>query len=550
MHRNDERPDWLKSQTQSFKQEFIDIYVETKLPALLNQIAGKIKHYLDCEEVSMFLYYAGKQELHFEVATGDMENTLKTIILKKGTGIVGWVADNRESVISNDPANDPRFAAGIDREARFVTRSLAAVPVESDGQLIGVLEAVNHKDDGFKPDHLALLQSISHLIAIPLHNAMLFHITQEEKEQKQQLLNLGNDIAASLEPEKIFKTVKTFTETLVNLSTFYIGITKDNTIHDLVHDTILPWDPQLAAPISPNPFAFQTILKASEKEFGFLRIQTPIPIPPEAKPLLEGLSTFTTIAISRHENHLEMIEKQRYDNELKLAQKVQERFLPQDPIDLEKLQVAFKSIPSTKISGDYYDIIPLNNDETLFTVNDISGHGIAAAQIMAIFSATFKHKLKESGDILETLEHLHDLFCQKPCLDHHVTSFTAIVNTAKRTITYTNCGHEYPVLIRGEGSLLLSEGPTPIGFPKTEDFQLFSQPIEPGDIIALFTDGVTEAQNPAQEEYQTQNLITCIKQHRLDTPREILDSCIAHLKKFTQKEQFQDDISLMIIKVE
>ena len=550
MHRKEDTPEYLELKKKLFKQEFIDLYVEARLPELLNGIAAKIKQYLYCEEVSMFLYYAGKQELHFEVATGDKGQTLKTIVLKKGTGIVGWVADNRESVITNDPARDPRFNIGADQEAHFKTRSLAAVPVESDGQLIGVLEAVNHKKNGFEDDHLKLLQYIAQLIATPLQNAMLFHITKEEKEQKHQLIKLGSEIAASLDPQKIYQTIKIFVESLITPSFFTVANYNQKKCHDILNNTELPYDPAHISPVSPNPHTFQSILKANDKEIGFLKIQTQDAIPPESIPLLRGLADFTALAINRFENIQELLEKERYDKELELAQKVQERFLPQYPTNLKNLQVAFTSIPSTKISGDYYDIIPLNDDETIVTVNDISGHGIAAAQIMAIFSATFKHEIKKNNNILETLKRLHDLFCQDMCKDHHVTSFTGLVNTAQHTITYINCGHEYPILFRGDGSIQLCEGPTPVGHPKVEDFQLYTQTLEPGDIIALFTDGITEAQNPKNEEYQSTNLVACIKQHRADAPQKILDTCVADLKEFTKKETSRDDISLMIIKID
>jgi serine phosphatase RsbU (regulator of sigma subunit)/putative methionine-R-sulfoxide reductase with GAF domain len=542
----------LENQKQRFKQEFIDLYVETRLPDLLNGIAAKIKQYLDCQEVSMFLYYSGKQELHFEVATGDKSQTLKTIILKKGTGIVGWVAKNLQSVITNNPADDPRFAVTPDKKSLFTTRSLAAVPVESDGQLIGVLEAVNHKSDNFTPGHISLLEYIAQLITIPLHNARLFHITQEEKEQKQQLVKLGSEIAASLEPQAILQTIKTFVTGIITPTTFIIANYTQKRAYDILNEKELPYEPAYISPISPSPRTFQTTLKANGKEIGFLKLQASIPIPPDAIPLLKGLANFTAIAINRHENLQELLEKQRYDKELELARDIQQRFLPKktDTDNLKKIQVAYTNLPSTKVSGDYYDVIPLNDHETIITINDISGHGIPAAQFMSLYSATFNHKLKKSNDILETLKHLHDLFCQEPCNEHAVTSFTALINTAQRTIDYINCGHEYPVLFRNGNCIELSQGPTAIGYPKPEDFAMYTEPIESNDIIALFTDGITEAQNPKGHEYQSANLVSCIKQHHADPPQKILDACIDGLTRFTQKEKFNDDATLMIVKID
>ena len=102
-----------------FKKEFINLYSELNLSTLLDKIADKICDYLNCEESSIFLYDSIKEELFFEIATGRKKEELKKIVLKKGEGLVGWVAEHDKSVIVNDCARDPRFTAIADEKTNI-----------------------------------------------------------------------------------------------------------------------------------------------------------------------------------------------------------------------------------------------------------------------------------------------------------------------------------------------------------------------------------------------------------------------------------------------
>lgn len=118
-------------------------------------------------------------ELYFDVAIGEKGEKVKTIRLKKGQGIAGWVAEHDAPVIINDAGNDPRFFKGADEKSGFTTKNMVCVPVKTKNKLIGVLQAINKKQAVFDNDDLAVLTSLSNQVAIAIENARLYDELRE-----------------------------------------------------------------------------------------------------------------------------------------------------------------------------------------------------------------------------------------------------------------------------------------------------------------------------------------------------------------------------------
>lgn len=179
----------------------IDLYSEVDLRQLLEKITAGIRGYLACEEASIFIYDQEKEELAFETATGAQAEQLKRIVLKKGQGIAGWIAAERQGVIIDDCSLDPRHAAMADRKTNFQTRSLLGVPVLMGGRMLGVLEAVNKKRGKFSRADLRLLGDMAAFLAIPLQNAVLIR-SMLEKEKIEKELQIARDIQQSFLPQE------------------------------------------------------------------------------------------------------------------------------------------------------------------------------------------------------------------------------------------------------------------------------------------------------------------------------------------------------------
>jgi len=166
------------------------------LDYLLQRIGDAAEQMLDCEASSIMLMDDSRKFLYFKVVTGEKGSALKKMTVAVGEGIAGWVALNRQSVVVNDARNDPRFAAQYDRQSGFKTRQLLAVPMIARGELIGVAEVLNRRDDRpFAEKDVSVLTSLSNLASIAILNTKLI---QDQKNFFSHVLELlGTAIESS-----------------------------------------------------------------------------------------------------------------------------------------------------------------------------------------------------------------------------------------------------------------------------------------------------------------------------------------------------------------
>ncbi|MGE5339897.1 MAG: SpoIIE family protein phosphatase [Candidatus Omnitrophota bacterium] len=531
-----------------FKQECIELYSELHLNALLEKIASKICHFLECDESAMFLYDSTKETLSFETATGEKQDELKKITIKKGEGIVGWVAENKKSIIVNDCAKDPRFTAVTDKKTKFVTSSLVAVPVNDGRKFLGVLEAVNKKAGNFKDEDRELLENIAGFIAIPLLNAMLYKKLKEEASEKGRLLELGKIVSQSFDPRDVFKTLADIIKDLIDpleinvminstKETFRL-LSNEKTSHDKedINETV----------IIGNVGIFP--LRVKDNTVGLMEIRCKKKLTEEAEALIRGVVTYAAISIEKYDMHDQIVEKKKIEKELQIAQQIQQKFLPGQNIELHGLDVACVNIPSSAVGGDYYDVIRLEEHETIFTINDISGHGIPASLLMAISSANFKYRIKKDKDILVTVNYLNDLIAETTEPNQYVTSFTCSVDVKNMRIRYINAGHPAPLLFRAGSIGSLYESDMVLGMFPDIPRSTYEKELKRDDILLLYTDGIAEAENYLGQQFG-ELLDEFIRRSHHLSARNMKENLIQHLKAFTNKENFVDDVTFIIIKV-
>jgi len=534
-----------------FKNEFIDLYTELELDSLLDKMADKICDYLSCEAASMFLYDSRKEELYFETATGERQEELKKIVLKKGEGLVGWVAEYNESVIVNDCSQDPRFTAVTDKKTNFVTSSILAVPVQMNRNFLGVLEAVNKKKGEFDQHDQGLLESIANFISIPLQNAMLFKKVMTETKEKERLIELGKIVSISFDLDEVFTTLKDIISEIIEPMEINVMVKSQNQTYHLIPNKKSPY---LETEVEETTIdAKQAVfpLRVKDETLGYLEIKSDKKIPDEVVSLIRGIAIFAAISIEKFEMHIQVLERERIEKELQIAKNIQRSFLPDEKkISLKGMDVACLNIPSSEVGGDYYDIVSLNENETIFTINDISGHGIPASLPMSIFSANFKYRIKKDKDMLSTINHLDNLLAETTDASQFVTSFSCCVNTKDLELKYLNCGHHPTFIFREDQIIELIEGEAPLGlFPDLPRI-ITKVNIEKNDLVFLYTDGIIEAENPQGQQFYYDRLKDCMKASAHLPAESIKEKLIRELKEYVNEDHFDDDVTFLIIKIE
>jgi serine phosphatase RsbU (regulator of sigma subunit)/putative methionine-R-sulfoxide reductase with GAF domain len=538
----------MADRISSFKEEVLYLYSEMNLEALLEKITASIKEYMGSEEASIFIYDSEKEELTFETATGEKEKELKQIILKKGQGVAGWIAAERQGVIINDSQNDPRHTGMVDRKTLFQTQSLLGVPVLLENRVLGVLEAVNKKRGKFSNDDLQVLEQMAGFLAIPLHNAVLFRGITRETLAKERLIELGKKISASADISGVLTALKEIICGEIHPLAACVHVSSENKEYDLLTNCSREMKATECLGTVIGFISSRFPLRAEGAIIGYLDIRSEKMISKESAALFRGLAAFMAISIEKFRLYRQMLEKEKMEKELQIAREIQQSFLLQQPQEFPGLDIAFLNIPSSKVGGDYYEIIPLNDREIIFSVNDVSGHGVPASLLMAIFRSNFVFQLRQGGDIAATISHLNRLIAETTEPNLFVTSFTAKLDRETGILTYINAGHPPPQVLRGRELLPLDTGGMVVGMFAAAEYPVSGFAMQPGDILVFYTDGLIEAENENGEDYSLARLGAAVSKGR-DLPAAAMQaSLIEDLRGFCRRQDFSDDVTLMVVK--
>src|SRR6266853_6308296 len=241
--------------------------------------------------------------------------------------------------------------------------------------------------------------------------------------------------------------------------------------------------------------------------------------------------------------------QRRAAQELEIAKQVQAKLFPQMLPHLRTLDDAGLCMQAHQVGGDYYDFLDLGLGRLGLVIADISGKGIAAALLMANLQANLRSQCAIASDQPERfLRSVNQLFYDNTTESAYATLFFAEYDDSERRLRYANCGHLPPLLIRRDGTVeRLKATSTVVGIFKewhcsVRECQLFK-----GDMLVLYTDGVTEAFNDAGEEFGEQRLIEGLKTYRPLSPQMVIAAIINRLKQFSPREQ-HDDITLIVAK--
>ncbi len=241
--------------------------------------------------------------------------------------------------------------------------------------------------------------------------------------------------------------------------------------------------------------------------------------------------------------------ERRIAQELEIAKRVQARLFPQTLPPLKTLQYAGICIQARDVGGDYYDFLNLGGDRLALVIADTSGKGIGAALLMANLQANLRSQSAIAFDQPQRfLQSVNQLFYENTTDSAYATLFFAEYNDQARQLRYANCGHHAAVLLRSASVERLDSTCTVLGLFKEWQCSIEERQIFPGDILALYTDGVTEAFNDEGEEFGEQRLIEAVRRNRDLPSEELLAAIVDDLQRFSSGGEQHDDITLIVAK--
>jgi serine phosphatase RsbU (regulator of sigma subunit)/catechol 2,3-dioxygenase-like lactoylglutathione lyase family enzyme len=266
---------------------------------------------------------------------------------------------------------------------------------------------------------------------------------------------------------------------------------------------------------------------------------------------LEGFDEVRRSLELRRQAHAKKVESERRAaQELEIAKQVQARLFPQFRPELKTIEYAGMCLQARQVGGDYFDFLNLGPERLALIIADVSGKGIAAALLMANLQASLRSQSALALDLPEVLlRSVNRLFFENTSDGAFASLLFADYNAATRQLRYANCGHLSGLLLRTDGSLeqLQSTG-TLLGLFKDWDCSMREQVLFPGDVLALYTDGITEARNELGEEFGERRLIELLRQHRELSCQNLLTAIVDGVRRFSSQEQ-HDDITAIVAKV-
>jgi sigma-B regulation protein RsbU (phosphoserine phosphatase) len=246
-------------------------------------------------------------------------------------------------------------------------------------------------------------------------------------------------------------------------------------------------------------------------------------------------------------------EKERYVKEMEIAKEIQDTFLPASTPRIHGIELAAVTIPAMEIGGDLYDFIPLKENQWGFEIADVSGKGVSAALFMALCRTLIRVSGSTETDPSLVLQQANRLIYEDGRSSMFITVFYAVIDPVTRTFTYVNAGHNPPLLVRREHpEIQILEDGRCIALGVVPEVEIVPKKLflEPGDLIVMYTDGVTEAFNRLDEDFGEVRLAEYVKNHREAPVQEILDGFIDEIRLFCGSAPQSDDITLIVMRVQ
>jgi phosphoserine phosphatase RsbU/P len=245
-------------------------------------------------------------------------------------------------------------------------------------------------------------------------------------------------------------------------------------------------------------------------------------------------------------DHLSEPQQRALEQDLDLAARIQSALLPKPGLVHGGWRTAFHYQPAGLVSGDYCDLIPAEDGSLYFILGDVSGKGIAASMLMSHLQAMFRTLTSTGLALNQIIERASRLFCESTLSNHFAT---LVCGKAEKNgdVALCNAGHLAPLLGQGGTVRTINATGLPLGMFCSEEFSIEKAQLGKGDCLLFFTDGLSEAHNPAGAEFGVQPLIDIVKNRQAMTAQEIVDACVAGSSHHRSASPLKDDLTVLVL---
>jgi len=535
---------------------------------------------------SLLLLNGALGRWEFQIAYSRLVKPGEVPPLEAGQGLAGWVAEHETSAVVPEAAADPRLRHLVDRQLGFEVRSVMAVPLVRASRVFGVIEALNsRRREGFTSADLELLEALANQIAVALANARLYDLVRREKRANELLYRVGLALSRTLRLEELLPLVTQLLRELIDFDAVGIYLYdpeartlewfhghgynegSEDQVRLKIGQGAVGWVAEhREALIIPDVHADPRYLNARLET----RSEMGVPLVAEGElvgvfniesdtlnafderdlRLLSAFGNQTAIAIQRARLHDQAIEKRRLEEEIRIARRIQRRLLPSaDPV-FAGLDIAAFNHPSLEVSGDVYDFIEITSDQLGILIGDVAGKGIPAGLLMATFQASMRAEIRNNYAISVILCKVNRLMRESIEETAFVTAVYGVFDRRRRRLTYSNAGHNPPLLLRATGAVeWLREGGTLLGAFADAEYTESIVDLERGDLLVFYTDGISEAMSATGEMFGSERLLETLRAcSRDDSARSVCRRILEAVHKHCGHTQMDDDLTAIVLR--
>ncbi|MFQ5355560.1 MAG: SpoIIE family protein phosphatase [Mariprofundaceae bacterium] len=264
--------------------------------------------------------------------------------------------------------------------------------------------------------------------------------------------------------------------------------------------------------------------------------------------LLESLGQMSAVAIENAKTHQKLLKQSLLEHDLQLAHQLQQSFLPASPPKIKEYECAFLNRPALGVGGDFYEAFILPDERVAYLLGDISGKGVSAALLMSRVIRDLRFEALNGGNAGEILTRFNQTFSRETRQGMFVTIVLLILNPESGDVDYANAGHMPPAhLIDGEAFTVAGAADPPAGILPSIQYQSRDLHLGPGEALLLYTDGLTEANNPQGEMLGRERMLKWLSV-TLGKAEYCIQDWLKRVQQFAGSEPLGDDITLLLLK--
>ena len=501
-----------------------------------------------------------------------------------GQGLAGQACAHEKPAFHAEVPEPIYVAAEWGGRPRSEIRGVLTVPLRRGPDPLGVVVLLRREEGTLAPEEVAFLGELGVQLTIAVGNARVYSDAMREKVENQLLLELGTRISGSLDTEALLEQILDLVFQVVRYDAAGIYLV-DRKTQWITRQTIRGYDPErgeavrlkigkgligwvvktgggvIVADVRNDPryvdareqtrSEMVAPIRIGSEVIGAFNLESDEPgaYEDEDMQLLTAFAAQAAVAIERTRLHEEVLEKRRLDEEVTIGQRIQRSFLPDRNPEVQNFDIAGANYSSDRVGGDYYDYIRIADQHWGIVVGDVSGKGIAAALIMASFRASLIAEIRNNYAIRTTMAKVNKLLWESIEPDRFVTALFGVLDVESRRFTYVNAGHNPALLLRaatGQFETLDATGPL-LGTFETAAYKERLVELRPGDVLVLYTDGITEAMDAAGDLFGEERLREVILARKDDTAVAHVKGIWEAVQAFRSGDQ-DDDLTTVVVR--